>query len=194
MSEAARANKILAMNTMAFTVCFAAWMMNGVLITFLVEHYVFHWDKAQMGWLIGTPVLSGAVMRLPMGLLTDRYGGRPVFALLIVISAVPMYLVSHADSYAGFILGGLGFGLCGASFAVGIAYTSVWFSQERQGLALGIFGAGNAGAALTVMGAPVLLNMLTDDGADLDGWRMLPRLYAVALVITAAVFRLQGLL
>ena len=190
MSEAARANKILAMNTMAFTVCFAAWMMNGVLITFLVEHYVFHWDKAQMGWLIGTPVLSGAVMRLPMGLLTDRYGGRPVFALLIVISAVPMYLVSHADSYAGFILGGLGFGLCGASFAVGIAYTSVWFSQERQGLALGIFGAGNAGAALTVMGAPVLLNMLTDDGADLDGWRMLPRLYAVALVITAAVFYL----
>lgn len=190
MSEAARANKILAMNTMAFTVCFAAWMMNGVLITFLVENRVFDWDKAQMGWLIGTPVLSGAVMRLPMGLLTDRYGGRPVFTLLIVISAVPMYLVSYADSYTGFILGGLGFGLCGASFAVGIAFTSVWFRQERQGLALGIFGAGNAGAALTVMGAPVLLNMLTEDGADLEGWRMLPRLYAVALVITAAVFYL----
>ncbi len=190
MSEAARANKILAMNTMAFTVCFAAWMMNGVLITFLVENRVFDWDKAQMGWLIGTPVLSGAVMRLPMGLLTDRYGGRPVFTLLIVISAVPMYLVSYADSYTGFILGGLGFGLCGASFAVGIAFTSVWFRQERQGFALGIFGAGNAGAALTVMGAPVLLNMLTEDGADLEGWRMLPRLYAVALVITAAVFYL----
>ncbi len=190
MSEAARANKILAMNTLAFTVCFAAWMMNGVLITFLVENRVFDWDKAQMGWLIGIPVLAGSIIRLPMGLLTDRYGGRSVFALLILISAVPMYLVSYADTYTEFILGGLGFGLSGASFAVGIAYTSVWFRQERQGLALGIFGAGNAGAAFTAMGAPVVLNMLTDDGADLDGWRMLPRLYAVALVVTAAVFYL----
>ncbi len=178
------------MNTLAFTVCFAAWMMNGVLVTFLVENRVFDWDRAQMGWLIGIPVLAGSVTRLPVGLLTDRYGGRNVFALLILISAVPMYLVSYANSYGGFILGGLGFGLCGASFAVGIAYTSVWFKREHQGFALGIFGAGNAGAALTAMGAPVVLNMLTNDGADVDGWRMLPRLYALALVVTAALFYL----
>ncbi|HJP41454.1 MAG TPA: MFS transporter [Dehalococcoidia bacterium] len=188
VSEAVRANKILVMSTAAFTVCFAAWMMNGVLITFLVDNQVFDWDKAQMGWLIGIPVLTGSVMRLPMGVLTDRYGGRIVFTLLILISAVPMFLVSYADTYFQFMLGGLGFGLSGASFAVGIAYTSVWFRQEHQGTALGIFGAGNAGAALTVIGAPVLLDMLTDDGVDLDGWRMLPRLYAVALVVTAALF------
>ncbi|MEE8345705.1 MAG: MFS transporter, partial [Dehalococcoidia bacterium] len=188
MTEAARANKILAVNTLAFTVCFAAWMMNGVLITFLVDNGVFDWDKAQMGWLIGIPVLTGSVMRLPMGVLTDRYGGRIVFAVLILISAVPMFLVSYADTYLEFMLGGLGFGLSGASFAVGIAYTSVWFRKEHQGTALGIFGAGNAGAALTVMGAPIVLDMLTNDGADLDGWRMLPRLYAVALVVTAVVF------
>jgi NNP family nitrate/nitrite transporter-like MFS transporter len=125
-----------------------------------------------------------------MGVLTDRYGGRIVFALLILISAVPMYLVSYADTYFEFILGGLGFGLSGASFAVGIAYTSVWFRKEHQGTALGIFAMGNAGAALTAMAAPMLLDVLTDDGADLEGWRMLPRLYAVALVITAVVFYL----
>ncbi len=188
MSEQSRANRVLTLNTLAFTVCFAAWMMYGVLITFLVDNAVFDWDKAQMGWLIGVPVLTGSVMRLPVGVLTDRYGGRIVFALLILISAVPMYLVSYADTYFEFLLGGLGFGLSGASFAVGIAYTSVWFRKEHQGTALGIFGAGNAGAALTVMGAPTVLDMLTDDGADLDGWRMLPRLYAGALVVTAVVF------
>jgi NNP family nitrate/nitrite transporter-like MFS transporter len=165
-------------------------MMYGVLITFLVDNGVYQWDKAQMGWLIGIPVLTGSVMRLPVGILTDRYGGRIVFALLILISAVPMYLVSYAGTYSEFLVGGLGFGLSGASFAVGIAYTSVWFRREHQGTALGIFGAGNAGAALTVIGAPTVLNMLTDDGADLDGWRMLPRLYAVALVVTAVVFYL----
>ncbi len=190
MSEQSRANRVLALNTLAFSVCFAAWMMYGVLITFLVDNGVYQWDKAQMGWLIGIPVLTGSVMRLPVGILTDRYGGRIVFALLILISAVPMYLVSYADTYSEFLVGGLGFGLSGASFAVGIAYTSVWFRREHQGTALGIFGAGNAGAALTVIGAPTVLNMLTDDGADLDGWRMLPRLYAVALVVTAVVFYL----
>ncbi len=176
------------MNTLAFTVCFAAWMMNGVLITFLVDNGVFDWNRAQVGWLIGVPVLTGAVMRLPMGVLTDRNGGRIVFPALMVFAAVPMYLVSYADTYFEFLLGGLGFGLTGASFAVGVAYTSIWFPAERQGTVLGIFAMGNAGAALTAMGAPMLLNMLTDDGADLDGWRMLPRLYAALLLASAALF------
>ncbi len=188
MTDQARAYKVLGMNTAAFAVCFAAWMMNGVLITFLVDKGLYDWDKAQMGWLIGIPVLTGSIMRLPVGVLTDKYGGRIVYTLLILISAVPMYLVSYADTYYQFLLGGLGFGLTGASFAVGIAYTSVWFKREHQGTALGIFGAGNAGAALTVMVAPIVLTVLTDDGADLEGWRALPRLYAAALVITAIVF------
>ena len=176
------------MNTLAFTVCFAAWMMYGVLITFLVDNQVFDWDKAQMGWLIGIPVLTGAVARLPVGMLTDAYGGRIVFGTLLFIAAVPMFMVSFADSYVWFLLTGLGFGLSGAAFAVGIAYTSVWFSRERQGTALGIFGAGNAGAALTSMGAPIILKALTDDGANLDGWRTLPQMYAALLAITGVIF------
>lgn len=186
--EPTRAHGILALNTIAFTVCFAAWMLNGVLVTFLVSNQIFDWSASQMGWLIGVPVLTGSVVRLPLGILTDRYGGRPVYTVLMLAAAVPMYLLGRADSYAEFMLLSLGFGLTGGSFAVGIAFTSVWYSQEHQGTALGIFGAGNAGAALTTLGAPSILRSLTDGGANLEGWRTLPTYYAAALVITAVVF------
>ncbi|MBI4344636.1 MAG: MFS transporter [Euryarchaeota archaeon] len=176
------------MNTAAFAVCFAAWMMYGVLVAFLVDKGVYGWDKGQMGLLIGIPVLTGSLTRLPLGILTDRYGGRIVFTLLMLAAAVPTYLVSYASTYSHFLLAGLGFGLTGASFAVGVAYTSIWFKKERQGTALGIFGMGNLGTALTSMGAPSILLVLTDGGANLDGWRTLPKLYAAALVVTAILF------
>ena len=186
MRNEPHSNKVLALNTIAFTVCFAAWMMNGVLVTFLVGNGIYDWDKVQMGWLIGIPVLTGAITRLPVGILTDKYGGRRVFTLLMLLSAIPLYLVSMADSYLSFALCGLGFGLTGASFAVGIAYSSVWFAREHQGTALGIFGAGNAGAAITSMGAPILLRNMTAE--NLDAWRGLPKLYAASLVVMALVF------
>ena len=188
MSERGKAISVLTANTLAFTVCFAVWMMNGVLITFLVDNGVYDWDKAQMGWLIGIPVLTGAIFRLPAGMLTDRFGGRGVFAVVMLLTAAAAYLDSYANGFWGFIVGGLGFGLAGTSFAVGIAYSSVWFPQHQQGTALGIFGAGNAGAAVTAMGAPVILNALTDGGANLEAWRWLPRIYAVALVVMTVIF------
>jgi len=183
-----RAIQVLVLNTMAFTVCFAGWMMNGVLITYLVDNDIFRWDKAQMGWLIGIPVLTGSLMRLPVGVLTDKYGGRRVYTILMLISAIPMFMTGAANEYYQFVFASLGFGLTGAAFAVGIAYTSVWFPKERQGTALGIFGVGNAGAALTSMGAPILLKWLTDNGANVDGWRILPKIYAAALVTMALIF------
>ena len=188
MTQRQKAISVLTMNTLAFTVCFACWMINGVLITFLSEHQVYRWTDSQIGWLIGIPVLTGSLLRLPVGILTDRYGGRIVFGILMLISAIPMYLLSAADSYAGFIWASLGFGIVGASFAVGIAYSSVWFPQEKQGLALGIFGAGNAGAALTSMGAPQVLAMLTDEGKNIEAWRTLPKLYAAGLVVMTIIF------
>jgi len=188
MSDKAKSIQVLTLNTVAFTVCFMCWMMNGVLITFLVDYGVFSWTSSQMGWLIGIPVLTGAVTRLPIGILTDKYGGRIVYTLLMLLSSVFVYLVSTADSYFTFMILGLGFGLTGASFAVGIAYTSVWFEKDRQGTALGIFGAGNAGAALTSLGAPHLLNWFTENGEVLEGWRMLPKFYAGVLAVTAVLF------
>ena len=181
---------ILAANTLAFTVCFAVWMMNGVLITFLVENGVHEWGPKEMGWLIGIPVLTGAIFRLPMGVLTDTFGGKWVYGILLLLAAVPTYLVSYCTTYWHFVLAGLGFGFCGTSFAIGIAFTSVWFPRNLQGTALGIFGAGNAGAALTTLLAPRTLRWLTNGGQDLENWIYLPRIYAGLLLITGILFLL----
>ncbi len=188
MTTRAKAISVLTANTAAFTVCFAVWMMNGVLITYLVDQQVYTFSKPEMGWLIGIPVLTGSIFRLPVGMLTDRYGGRPIYAAIMLAAAVSVYLTSFADSFWGFFLGGLGFGLAGASFAVGIAYTAVWFPAHQQGTALGVFGVGNTGAAMTAMFAPSLLGVLTHGGTELDGWRMLPRIYALLLVAMTVVF------
>lgn len=189
-TERRKAWWILFINTFAFTVCFAAWMMNGVLITYLVDNGVHAWSPSEMGWLIGIPVLTGAVFRLPLGIATDKWGGRNVFGALLLCVAIPMYLASYCNSYWSFFTAGLGFGFCGASFAVGIAYTSIWFPKHQQGTALGIFGAGNAGAAITSLGAPHLLNWLTNNGQDIEGWRHLPKIYAGALAATGVLFLL----
>jgi len=188
MQDRARAITVLSLNTLAFTVCFACWMLNGVLVTFLVENQVYTWSDSQIGWLIGIPVLSGSIFRLPVGILTDKYGGKGVFTGVMLLSALPLFLLSYADSYWTFFFASLGFGFAGTGFAVGIAYTSVWFPREQQGTALGIFGVGNAGAAVTSLFAPTLLSWLTNGGEQVDRWRMLPQIYAGALVLMAVLF------
>jgi NNP family nitrate/nitrite transporter-like MFS transporter len=183
-----KSHKILFLNTLAFTVCFAAWMFNGVLVTFLVDNQVFNWGPVKIGWLFGIPVLTGSLFRLPAGMLTDKFGGKPVYGTLLLLCAVPMYLLSRADDFTSFALCSFGFGLAGVSFSIGIAFTSVWYPRERQGTALGIFGAGNAGAALTTLFAPTLLNKLTDNGANIEGWRQLPVYYALMLAAMGVIF------
>lgn len=184
----AKSHRMLFFNTLAFVVAFAAWMLNGVLVTFLVDNQVFNWDVVQTGWLIGIPVLSGSLVRLPIGILADKYGGKYVYALLLIFSAIPMYLLSTVDSFLGYALCSLGFGVAGASFAVGIAFTSVWYPKKNQGFALGIFGAGNAGAALSALVAPTLLLDLTKN--DIEGWRTLPVYYAIMLFGMGVLFLL----
>ncbi|NJX14215.1 MFS transporter [Tamlana crocina] len=185
------ANKTLFINTLSFTFCFAAWLLNGILVTFLVDNQVFNWNAVEIGWLIGIPILTGAIFRLPAGILTDKFGGKPVFAGLLLLCAVPMYLLSYANGFWSFALCSLGFGIAGASFAVGIAFSSIWFPKEKQGIALGIFGAGNAGAAITTLIGPKLLDILTDGKTNLEGWRDMPRIYAAFLVVMAIVFFLS---
>ncbi len=181
-------HKILFLNTLAFTVCFAAWMFNGVLVTFLADNQVFDWGPVEIGWLMGIPVLTGSIFRLPAGMLTDKFGGKPVYGTLLLVCAVPMFLLSRADSFLTFALCSFGFGLAGVSFSIGIAFTSVWYPRARQGTALGIFGAGNAGAALTTLLAPTLLNRLTQQGTYLEGWRQLPVYYALMLAAMGVLF------
>lgn len=188
--KATISNRILLLNTFAFMVCFAAWMINGVLVTFLVNNGVFNWSPIQIGWLLGVPVLVGSIFRLPVGMLTDKFGGKWVMAVILFFCAIPMYFLSQANSFTSFLLLSFGFGLAGASFAAGVAYTCLWYPKEKQGTALGIFGAGNMGAALTTLFAPTLLNKLTNHSADIEGWRALPKLYAALLLITGIIFLL----
>ncbi len=180
-------HRVLFLNTLAFTICFAAWMLNGVLVTFLATNQIFDWGPVEIGWLLGIPVLTGSLFRLPAGMLTDKFGGKPVFGTLLLLCAIPMYFLSSANNFFQFALCSFGFGLVGVSFSIGIAFSSVWYPKKFQGTALGIFGAGNAGAALTTLCAPKLLNILTNHGADPQGWRMLPKYYAIMLVVMGVI-------
>jgi NNP family nitrate/nitrite transporter-like MFS transporter len=181
-------NRVLFMSTAAFTICFAVWLFYGALIKYLTKAGLFELSASEVGVLIAAPILTGSVLRLPAGILTDRYGGRPVFVGTLLVSAVGLALVSLVQGFWGFLFAGLCFGTAGASFAVGVAFTAAWFSQEKQGLALGIFGAGNAGAGITLTCAPKALEWLTEGGKNPEGWRTLPLIYAAVVLVTAVLF------
>ncbi|MGY6743494.1 MAG: MFS transporter [Cecembia sp.] len=180
--------RMLFLNTLAFTICFAVWTFNGVMVTYLTDNGIFDWGPVEIGWLFGIPILTGAIFRLPLGILTDKYGGKWIFAGLLLFCAIPMYLIAYANSFIFYAILSFFFGFAGAGFAVGIGYTSVWFPKSWQGRALGIFGAGNAGAAVTTLLAPTLLNHFTGNGIDSENWRQLPQYYAAVLVLMALVF------
>ncbi len=189
ITNPSKANKILFLNTFAFTICFFVWMINSVLITFLAGKFDWsQWSAIEIGYLMAIPVLTGSIFRLPVGILTDKFGGKPVMIGLLALCSLPTYLLSYANGFWSFALCGVGFGLVGTSFAVGIAYTSIWFPKEKQGFALGLFGMGNIGAALTAMFAPKLLTYLTKGGLNIQGWTVLPQIYAGVLLIMAIVF------
>ncbi|MFZ1324565.1 MAG: MFS transporter [Candidatus Contendobacter sp.] len=170
---------VLTMNTMAFAVNFAVWVMFSVIgIKIKAE---LNLNETEFGLLVATPILTGSLVRLPLGLLTDRYGGRIVFFIQMLLVSIPTWLVSYATEYWQYLVLGLFVGLAGGSFAVGIAYTSTWFSKERQGTAMGIFGAGNAGSSLTKFVAPMII-------AAFGAWQMVPKVYAVAMIVMAILF------
>lgn len=188
-SSLSSAHKVLFLNTLAFTVCFAAWTLNGVLVTYLTDNGIFNWSVIETGWLLGIPILSGSIMRLPLGLLTDKFGGQKVFTFLLILCSIPFFLLYFVNSYWVYFLLSALFGMVGTSFAVGIAFTSVWYPKNWQGRALGIFGMGNAGAAITTLLAPSLLNYLSHTNPE-NGWRMLPIFYGIALLVMGITFML----
>ncbi|HEX7366969.1 MAG TPA: MFS transporter [Pelobium sp.] len=187
MNNLGNSHRMLFLNTLAFTVCFACWTLNGVLVTFLVDQGIFNWSVVQIGWLLGIPILTGSLMRLPMGVLTDKYGGRNVYSALLILASIPLFLLPLATSFWMFALLSFLFGMVGTSFAVGVAYTSLWYPKEWQGRALGIFGMGTAGASFTPLLAPSMLTYLSK--ADpVNGWKYLPVIYASVLLTMGIVF------
>jgi len=169
---------VLTMNTLAFTACFAVWVMFSIIGIPIKE--LLQLNETQFGILIATPILTGSLVRLPVGIWTDRFGGRIVYFILMLCTILPLYLIGEATQYWQFLILGLFIGIAGASFSVGIAYTARWFSKEKQGFAMGIFGAGNAGAALTKFVAPSLVVAY--------GWEMVPKVYALSMFVIVVLF------
>lgn len=179
-TTAGEKRRALTTSTLAFTVCFAVWTIFSI-IGIKIKAQLGLTDT-QFGILVATPVLTGSLSRLFLGIWTDQYGGRIVYTLQMLTTAVAAYLLTLVSTYEMFLLAALGVGLAGGSFAVGVAYVSRWYPKEQQGTALGIFGMGNVGAAVTNFGAPLLLVAL--GGA----WQSVAQVYAIILAITAVLF------
>ncbi len=171
-------NRALGASTFAFTVCFAVWTIFSIIGVKIKQDLGL--SDTEFGILVATPVLTGSLSRIFLGIWTDQFGGRRVFTIVMLLTSIAVFLLSTVSTYPMFLLAALGVGLAGGSFAVGIAYTSKWYDKEHQGTALGIFGMGNVGAAVTNFGAPFLLVAV--------GWEQTAQIYSIILFITAVSF------
>ena len=176
--QSSKAVSTLVVSTLAFTVCFAIWMMFGVIG--IPIRKTLGLNATEFGLLAATPVLTGSLIRVPLGLWTDRYGGRIVFFTLMMCCVIPIWLIGYATQYWHFLVLGLFVGMAGGSFSVGTPYVARCFKKERQGFAMGVFGAGNSGAALNKFVAPVIVVAI--------GWQFVPQIYAAAMLVTATLF------
>jgi NNP family nitrate/nitrite transporter-like MFS transporter len=178
MSMRGKALSVLGVSTLAFTVCFMVWMMFGVIGIPIKKSLGL--NATQFGLLTATPVLTGSLVRVPLGVWTDRFGGRIVLFITMLLCVLPIYLMSYATQYWHFLTLGLFVGLAGGSFSVGTPYVARWFPKNQQGFAMGVFGAGNSGAAVNKFVAPALVVAF--------GWTMVPQVYAAVMLGAALIF------
>jgi MFS transporter, NNP family, nitrate/nitrite transporter len=170
--------KALWLSTVAFTLCFAVWTIFAIIGVQIKAELGL--SETQFGILVATPILTGSLIRLLLGIWTEQYGGRLVFPVQMLLAAAATWMLTWAETYPMYLVAALGVGLAGGSFAIGVAYVSRWFPQERQGTALGIFGAGNVGAAVTKFGAPFVMVAF--------GWEAVAQVWAIGLAAMAVIF------
>ena len=180
MSEPTSNARHLALGTVSFAVSFAVW---GLISAFAPRfRELFSLSGTQTALLVALPVLLGSVGRFPVGLLADRFGGRAVYSVLLVLIAVPAWLVPAAGSYRELLLVAFFLGLAGTGFPIGVGYVSRWTPPARQGSALGVYGLGNVGQSAAVFLGPLL--------AAAVGWQSVFRGMAVLSVVWGAAFGL----
>lgn len=164
----------------ALTVCVATWVIFAIVGLKLQGELAL--TNTQYGLLVAVPILTGSLSRLPLGIVAEIYGARRVMAVLMLVVAGFVFALPVAKSYAMLLLFGLGLGLAGGAFAVGVVYVSAWFPPEKQGTALGLFGMGNVGTAVTSLAASWLL-------ASMD-WQSVVGVYAKVMLASAVLFYL----
>ena len=177
-SEVYKRYSVLFSSTLSFTVCFMIWMMLAVVGIPVKQQLGL--SETEFGILAATPVLSGSLIRVPLGIWTDRYGGRIVLFCLMIACVPAIFLMQYANAFWQFLVIGLVMGLAGGSFSVGTPYVARWFPKEQQGFAMGVFGAGNAGSAVNKFLAPALIAYGT--------WHLVPSVYAAIMLGTAILF------
>ena len=183
------ANRVLVMSTLAFTVMFAVWLMFGILGIEIQKELKL--TDIELSWVSAVAVLNGSMWRLPAGIITDRIGGRKVTIFMLATTAIPAYFVSQATTYLWLLVLAFLVGFAGNLFSVGIAWNAAWFPKERQGFALGVFGAGNVGASVTKLLVVLLPTIIASTAGAMylgifpGGWRIFPAFYTVALVVVA---------
>ncbi|HVW69954.1 MAG TPA: nitrate/nitrite transporter [Steroidobacteraceae bacterium] len=175
---AGQRRRALWLSTVAFGVCFAVWVIYSIIGIQLKKQIGF--SETAFGLLVATPILTGSLSRPLLGIWSEIYGGRRVFTLLMLAAAGCVFALPYVSSYPMLLVAGLGLGLTGGSFAVGVVYVSSWYPKERQGTALGLFGMGNAGAAVTSFAAPQLLAVMD--------WRHVADVYGVVMLAMALIF------
>lgn len=171
-------NVALWASTFAFTVCFAVWTIFSIIGIQIKKDLGL--NDTQFGLLVATPILTGSLIRLALGIWTDQIGGRIVFTGVMLSAAAATWFLTTMSTYGGYLFAALLVGVAGGSFSVGIAYVSKWFPKEKQGTALGIFGAGNVGAAVTKLAAPLVMVAY--------GWHTVAQVWATVLAVTAVVY------
>ena len=180
MTGSHRATANLALATLAFALCFTAWSLIAPFAKTFKHDLGLDYTEALL--LTAIPVVLGSLLRVPLGIVTDRYGGRLVFTLLLAFSALPAVLFGYAHAYWALLCVGFLLGIAGASFAVGVPFVAGWYGRERQGFALGIYGIGNIGTAIAFFGAPPVSNHW---GRATVGW-----VTGIGLLAGAGVFYL----
>src|SRR5690625_37963 len=178
------AGRVMTMSTIAFTLLFAVWLMFGILGVPIQEE--LNLSDVQLSWLSAFAVLNGSLWRLPAGILTDRGGGRKLTLIMLFACAIPTYLVAKTNSYGMLLFLAFLVGFAGNLFSVGTAWNAAWYARDRQGLALGVFGAGNVGASVTKFIGPPLIIATAGSTYFLGiegGWRLVPVIYAALLIV-----------
>ena len=170
--------RALSLSTVAFAASFAVWMIFSIIGVQIQKD--LNLSETEFGVLVSTPILVGSLIRIPLGVWTEQYGARIVFTLVMLASALAILLLTLAGTYPMFLVAALGGGAAGGSFAIGVAYVARWYPQDRQGTALGVFGAGNVGTAVTTFIAPFVMVAY--------GWQTVAQVWGAAITVIAIIF------
>ena len=145
----------LALGTGAFAFCFAVFGSLSAMMPILSKQ--MHLTPVEKSIAVAIPVLLGSLGRIPLGMLTDRFGGRSIFSIVMLLSIIPAFLMGTVQDYHHLLIYGFFIGIALASFSVGVGFVSGWYSAEHQGFALGVYGAGNIGQSMAAFGAPAIV-------------------------------------